>query len=98
MMATYSPRSISSDTSRKAWMISAPIWYCREISWRRIRLMRRNPKSEIRNPKELQSTKRDIHAAWRFEALAKSQPEARSEEHTSELQSRFDLVCRLLLE
>src|SRR5699024_12639512 len=26
------------------------------------------------------------------------QPEQRSEEHTSELQSRFDLVCRLLLE
>src|SRR5207249_10888123 len=25
-------------------------------------------------------------------------PERRSEEHTSELQSRFDLVCRLLLE
>src|SRR5699024_12793903 len=25
-------------------------------------------------------------------------PETRSEEHTSELQSRFDLVCRLLLE
>src|SRR5207249_5202913 len=25
-------------------------------------------------------------------------PEYRSEEHTSELQSRFDLVCRLLLE
>src|SRR5207249_12332937 len=25
-------------------------------------------------------------------------PEDRSEEHTSELQSRFDLVCRLLLE
>src|SRR5207249_12017388 len=24
-------------------------------------------------------------------------PETRSEEHTSELQSRFDLVCRLLL-
>src|SRR5699024_2229542 len=31
----------------------------------------------------------------RLEALA---PEDRSEEHTSELQSRFDLVCRLLLE
>src|SRR5699024_12662377 len=27
-----------------------------------------------------------------------AQREARSEEHTSELQSRFDLVCRLLLE
>src|SRR5699024_11314146 len=26
------------------------------------------------------------------------QEETRSEEHTSELQSRFDLVCRLLLE
>src|SRR5437868_12717844 len=25
-------------------------------------------------------------------------PDERSEEHTSELQSRFDLVCRLLLE
>src|SRR5438067_7202112 len=27
-----------------------------------------------------------------------SQPVGRSEEHTSELQSRFELVCRLLLE
>src|SRR5699024_11256326 len=27
-----------------------------------------------------------------------SLPRSRSEEHTSELQSRFDLVCRLLLE
>src|SRR5699024_12137615 len=27
----------------------------------------------------------------------KFQPKPRSEEHTSELQSRFDLVCRLLL-
>src|SRR5699024_6334631 len=30
--------------------------------------------------------------------LAASGPADRSEEHTSELQSRFDLVCRLLLE
>src|SRR5437868_9254567 len=28
----------------------------------------------------------------------RSAPPTRSEEHTSELQSRFDLVCRLLLE
>src|SRR5437868_10147286 len=28
----------------------------------------------------------------------RSRPGVRSEEHTSELQSRFDLVCRLLLE
>src|SRR5438067_7468768 len=30
--------------------------------------------------------------------LARTRAGARSEEHTSELQSRFDLVCRLLLE
>src|SRR5438105_12758207 len=30
--------------------------------------------------------------------LAEAQEEERSEEHTSELQSRVDLVCRLLLE
>src|SRR5207249_7317000 len=31
-------------------------------------------------------------------ALPARLPQWRSEEHTSELQSRFDLVCRLLLE
>src|SRR5699024_12779987 len=30
--------------------------------------------------------------------VPQSHPHGRSEEHTSELQSRFDLVCRLLLE
>src|SRR5690349_22762434 len=34
----------------------------------------------------------------RFVVLAKVKKDARSEEHTSELQSRRDLVCRLLLE
>src|SRR5699024_1187469 len=33
-----------------------------------------------------------------FARLNKSNERLRSEEHTSELQSRFDLVCRLLLE
>src|SRR5207249_6891149 len=32
------------------------------------------------------------------DAIHSSDPPGRSEEHTSELQSRFDLVCRLLLE
>src|SRR5699024_11621082 len=31
-------------------------------------------------------------------ALDRPRPYQRSEEHTSELQSRFDIVCRLLLE
>src|SRR2546428_8486277 len=36
--------------------------------------------------------------AWQILAAGDSQQIARSEEHTSELQSRSDLVCRLLLE
>src|SRR5438067_10096444 len=36
--------------------------------------------------------------AERLRHAARREPSARSEEHTSELQSRFDLVCRLLLE
>src|SRR5437868_11952857 len=38
------------------------------------------------------------HARGPAENPAAVHPAARSEEHTSELQSRFDLVCRLLLE
>src|SRR5699024_11776747 len=43
-------------------------------------------------------------ASWRerprmcVSGSTSSMPRERSEEHTSELQSRFDLVCRLLLE
>jgi len=33
-----------------------------------------------------------------FEIIAREAYDARSEEHTSELQSHHDLVCRLLLE
>src|SRR2546422_3068208 len=37
--------------------------------------------------------------AWRgIRAAVRARPVARSEEHTSELQSRLHLVCRLLLE
>src|SRR2546428_4756240 len=36
--------------------------------------------------------------ASRCEAISSTAPPLRSEEHTSELQSRSDLVCRLLLE
>src|SRR5690349_24215328 len=40
----------------------------------------------------------DLEAQGRAPALARHQVFGRSEEHTSELQSRRDLVCRLLLE
>src|SRR3954470_25083481 len=36
-------------------------------------------------------------ALWRRERRQGAMPRLRSEEHTSELQSRRDLVCRLLL-
>src|SRR5437868_10589216 len=41
-----------------------------------------------------------FHQAFRLvrRGVRAGLPLARSEEHTSELQSRFDLVCRLLLE
>src|SRR6266704_6897109 len=38
------------------------------------------------------------HPRHHADAGRANQHPARSEEHTSELQSRFDLVCRLLLE
>src|SRR5438067_7100506 len=46
-------------------------------------------RSEIR-PRHVLPEGRGRGASWRGRS--------RSEEHTSELQSRFDLVCRLLLE
>src|SRR5436309_6057423 len=36
--------------------------------------------------------------AWDYERAFQLMPKPRSEEHTSELQSRENLVCRLLLE
>src|SRR5699024_11456071 len=45
------------------------------------------------NVQILPSTSSDIEVIWKGSLFNR-----RSEEHTSELQSRFDLVCRLLLE
>src|SRR5438067_4887016 len=44
------------------------------------------------------STSKDSSRATRSLRAACAAAASRSEEHTSELQSRFDLVCRLLLE
>src|SRR5207249_12049055 len=43
-------------------------------------------------------TRGSRHALALAGSLEAARAETRSEEHTSELQSRFDLVCRLLLE
>src|SRR2546422_8628414 len=44
------------------------------------------------------STSQQVNVCFSVLAAYGSQLEARSEEHTSELQSRLHLVCRLLLE
>src|SRR5437868_8004036 len=46
---------------------------------------------------QLERALRELRAAWAA-TWRRWGPASRSEEHTSELQSRFDLVCRLLLE
>src|SRR5690606_39765232 len=40
----------------------------------------------------------NLIADYEYDGAAQGGPDARSEEHTSELQSRENLVCRLLLE
>src|SRR5438067_4801117 len=56
----------------------------------------------LEEPSALAAAKADPGIAHRELDLTvlrtRAQGDARSEEHTSELQSRFDLVCRLLLE
>src|SRR5437773_4726597 len=60
--------------------------------------------SELLKLALLNSTLPSTAASTRFKIAAKSEPlkdrflRKRSEEHTSELQSHHDLVCRLLLE
>src|SRR5690606_40423914 len=62
------------------------------------------PKSTTRTPRAKSSAASSMDAPWGTARNATSQRRAmaststRSEEHTSELQSRENLVCRLLLE
>src|SRR2546429_767825 len=65
-----------------------------------------SPHAESVILRALAAQRRDLHqliervdlAALADETLARSHEVLRSEEHTSELQSRLHLVCRLLLE
>src|SRR5699024_11831033 len=62
-------------------------------------IFRRIPKAVI-EPKSVDDIRDGImiakHLGW--SVISRGGGTSRSEEHTSELQSRFDLVCRLLLE
>src|SRR6266498_5577952 len=59
---------------------------------------RRDVRCFRRDPLPAGTLERLIHLACLAPSVGLSQPWRRSEEHTSELQSRPHLVCRLLLE
>src|SRR6266704_6111208 len=62
-------------------------------------MIRRPPRSTLFPYTTLFRSSAPSPACGRAKYLRRSpDQDARSEEHTSELQSRFDLVCRLLLE
>src|SRR5215471_20999447 len=61
-------------------------------------MIRRPPRSTLFPYTTLFRSARDLPEGSRFTAKPCGQATNRSEEHTSELQSRRDLVCRLLLE
>src|SRR5438105_9442560 len=85
---------ISLSSIRKAWATSIA-----EPSWVKVA-----PASKLQLTSMLKVTMSwyEMHTldAWSAAIHSRSSPGivARSEEHTSELQSRVDLVCRLLLE
>src|SRR5690606_39695706 len=54
-------------------------------------------RAEVVDPKDVPPTVVTMNSTVRFK-VENSNEEFRSEEHTSELQSRENLVCRLLLE
>src|SRR5699024_12881162 len=65
---------------------------------RSCRCRRRSPSSRPRASPSTPSALCSRARATSSSTLPESTVRMRSEEHTSELQSRFDLVCRLLLE
>src|SRR5699024_11332949 len=69
----------------------ANLWSDEQKSYRRQRV-------RIRLQKKLKSNSYNNHAVYIWQIDGGKEFAPRSEEHTSELQSRFDLVCRLLLE
>src|SRR6478752_9301982 len=61
-------------------------------------MIRRPPRSTLFPYTTLFRSRRGHHRPDRGGRQPERHPRARSEEHTSELQSRLHLVCRLLLE
>src|SRR5688572_32107697 len=58
----------------------------------------RRPRPAARRPRQPPGQRLEVHVAAAGGARARAGRAGRSEEHTSELQSQSNLVCRLLLE
>src|SRR5690554_7521878 len=65
---------------------------------RPVRLCRRSPRANSRFAREARARTRPLGHPWWWHGVKVRGLRERSEEHTSELQSRPHLVCRLLLE
>src|SRR5206468_11083888 len=65
---------------------------------RNVWLMRRSPARRASSPNRAKLHTANNSTGSTTKALRAAASRTRSEEHTSELQSRSDLVCRLLLE
>src|SRR5206468_11723619 len=79
-----------------------PIWRARRPAWCRPSA-RSHPdclrdEHGSRRARRLSPRRRWLRTLWRRDGRLAASAGTRSEEHTSELQSRSDLVCRLLLE
>src|SRR3712207_7322760 len=80
----------SSQHASRSWRDGSPTTHTGAAAWRH------------RSPVTIFSTERTAPSVsllpWTKSAYGRPTPASRSEEHTSELQSRQYLVCRLLLE
>src|SRR6266436_3387382 len=97
MMATYSPRSISSETSRSAWMVSAPIWYRRETFCSRIRDMERTEWSDAVVEEKLQATNSKHQGSYKPQSTRRSESAVRRSGLPRSLRLEAYSLCFLVL-
>src|SRR5207249_9638550 len=91
------PTRRSSDLELAARTIAAHIKGSLEWSLAEPALKDVKPPTKAAGRRLVTMTAKLVLAALFSASAMKASAETRSEEHTSELQSRFDLVCRLLL-
>src|SRR5206468_12932961 len=99
LSSSLAPRALHSFPTRRSSDLGR--WH-EEIPRRHARGLRAGFGVQRREPRHRRSARaermRSPHAARPALLRLASRTQRRSEEHTSELQSRSDLVCRLLLE